>query len=57
MKQYESIWPNKTIMDYLNEAIEKDPDKVAIIEERVVTRISELGKMVDRVALGLLNWD
>ena len=55
IKKYESVWPNKTILDYLNDAIEKDPDKVAIVDKKSRYTYRELGKMVDRVALGLLE--
>ncbi|WP_338450974.1 AMP-binding protein [Niallia oryzisoli] len=53
--KYQSIWPNKTIVDYLNDAIAKFPDKVAIIDKKSRYTYRELGKMVDRVALGMLE--
>ena len=52
VEKYQSVWPNKTILDYLNDAIAKYPDKVAIIDKKSRYTYSELGKMVDRVALG-----
>lgn len=55
VEKYESIWPNKTILDYLNEAIARFPDKVAIIDKKSRYTYRELGKLVDRVALGLLE--
>ena len=55
VEKYQSVWPNKTILDYLNDAIAKYPDKVAIIDKKSRYTYSELGKMVDRVALGLLE--
>lgn len=55
VEKYQSIWPNKTILDYLNEAIRKVPDKVAIIDKKNRYTYRELGKLVDRVALGLLD--
>ncbi|KAA9022552.1 AMP-binding protein [Niallia endozanthoxylica] len=55
VEKYQSIWPNKTILDYLNAAIEKVPDKVAIIDKKSRYTYRELGKLVDRVALGLLE--
>ncbi|MBU8906067.1 AMP-binding protein [Desertibacillus haloalkaliphilus] len=55
LKTYESDWPNRTILDYLWTAIEKDPDKVAIIDKKSRYTYEQLGKLVDRVALGLLE--
>jgi cyclohexanecarboxylate-CoA ligase len=55
VEKYQSVWPNKTILDYLNDAIAKFPDKVAIIDKRSRYTYRELGKMVDRVALGMLE--
>lgn len=55
VEKYQSIWPNKTILDYLNEAVAKYPDKVAIIDNKSRYTYRELGKLVDRVALGLLD--
>ncbi|UJL45489.1 AMP-binding protein [Virgibacillus sp. NKC19-16] len=56
IKQYEDLWPNKTILDYLNRAIEKNPDKDAIIDKKSRYTYKELGQLVDRVALGLLEY-
>jgi cyclohexanecarboxylate-CoA ligase len=53
INKYQAIWPNKTILDYLNEAIEKCPNKVAIIDKKSRYTYREIGKLVDRVALGL----
>lgn len=55
VEKYQSVWPNKTILDYLNQSIEKYPDKVAIIDKKSRYTYRELGKMVDRVSLGLLE--
>lgn len=52
---YQSVWPYKTILNYLNDAIEKYPQKEAIIDKNSRYTYEELGKMVDRVALGLLE--
>lgn len=52
---YQSVWPYKTILNYLNDAIEKYPQKAAIIDKNSRYTYEELGKMVDRVALGLLE--
>ena len=52
---YQSVWPYKTILNYLNDAIEKYPQKIAIIDKNSRYTYEELGKMVDRVALGLLE--
>ncbi|MFJ8260750.1 AMP-binding protein [Rummeliibacillus sp. NPDC094406] len=55
IEQNQSLWPNKTILNYLNDAIQKYPNKVAIIDKKSRYTYAELGKMVDRVALGLLE--
>ncbi|PLT35395.1 AMP-binding protein [Bacillus sp. V5-8f] len=55
IKKYENEWPNKTILDYLRAAIKNYPDKTAIIDKKSRYTYSELGKLVDRVALGLLE--
>nr|WP_207198894.1 AMP-binding protein [Peribacillus sp. TH14] len=55
VEKYQCIWPNRTILDYLNDAIENDPDKIAIIDIKSRFTYKELGKLVDRIALGLLN--
>jgi cyclohexanecarboxylate-CoA ligase len=54
--KYESIWPNKTILEYLNESIKKSPDKVALIDKKSRYTFEEVGKLVDRVALGLYEF-
>ncbi|WP_431028607.1 AMP-binding protein [Lysinibacillus sp. LZ02] len=53
VEKYQSIWPQKTIIDYLYDAVGKHPDKVAIIDRKSRYTYQELAKMVDRVALGL----
>ena len=55
VEKYQSIWPNRTILDYLYDAIAKDPDKIAIIDKKSRYTYRELGKLVDRVALGLIH--
>lgn len=55
VERYQSIWPNRTILDYLNEAIEMNPDKIAIIDKKSRYTYRQLGQLVDRVALGLLD--
>ncbi|WP_284035585.1 AMP-binding protein [Neobacillus sp. 114] len=55
IERYQSYWPNHTILDYLNDAIEKYPNKVAIIDKKSRYTYKELGKLVDRVALGLMD--
>ncbi|WP_078408947.1 AMP-binding protein [Priestia abyssalis] len=55
VEKYQSIWPNRTILDYLNDAIAKDPEKVAIVDKKSRYTYGQLGKLVDRVALGLLD--
>lgn len=52
----ESRWPNKTIIDYLDEAIQRYPHKRAIVDHKSCYTYEELGRMVDRVALGLLEY-
>lgn len=39
VERYQSVWPNKTILDYLKDAIDKNPDKTAIIDKKAVIRI------------------
>ncbi|MCQ6275321.1 AMP-binding protein [Bacillus sp. V3B] len=55
VEKYQSVWPNKTILDYLNDAIATYPDKLAIIDKKSRYTYRELGKLIDRVALGLLE--
>ncbi|ARP41334.1 Putative acyl-CoA synthetase YngI [Geobacillus thermodenitrificans] len=54
VETYRSQWPNKTIIDYLKEWAEKQPDQVAIIDKKSRYTYGEVTKLVDRVALGLL---
>ncbi len=53
VEKYQSIWPQKTIIDYLNDAVTKHPNKVAIIDRKSRYTYQELSNMVNRVALGL----
>ncbi|MGE7903059.1 AMP-binding protein [Peribacillus sp. NPDC094092] len=53
--EFQGVWPNRTILDYLNDAIVKHPDKVAIIDKKSSFTYKQLGKLVDRIALGLLH--
>ena len=53
IEQYRSIWPQKTILDYLNDAVAQAPDKVAIIDKKSRYTYKELSRLVDRAALGL----
>ncbi|MEY9866993.1 cyclohexanecarboxylate-CoA ligase [Peribacillus sp. B2I2] len=53
--KYQGVWPNRTILDYLNDAIVKHPDKIAIIDKKSSFTYKQLGKLVDRIALGLLH--
>lgn len=55
LKANQEVWPQKTIIDYLNNAIKRNPKKLAIIDGKSRYTYEELGKMVDRVALGLLE--
>jgi len=54
VETYRSQWPNKTMIDYLKEWAEKQPDRVAIIDKKSRYTYGEVAKLVDRVALGLL---
>lgn len=51
----EGYWPNKTILDYLNESVARYPDKVAIVDRKSRYTYKELAQQVDRCALGLLE--
>ena len=53
IEQYRSIWPQKTILDYLHAAVAEAPDKVAIIDRKSRYTYKELNRLVDRAALGL----
>ncbi|WP_458352487.1 AMP-binding protein [Peribacillus frigoritolerans] len=55
VEKYRCVWPNRTILDYLNDAIVKHPDKIAIIDKKSSFTYKQLGKLVDRIALGLLH--
>jgi non-ribosomal peptide synthetase component E (peptide arylation enzyme) len=54
-------WSERTITDYLDDAIAAVPDKLAISAHRVAggehatLTYAELGRTVDRVALGLVG--
>ena len=56
-------WSERTITDYLDDAIAAVPDKLAISAHRVASgehatlTYAELGRTVDRVALGLVDLD
>lgn len=53
IKQYKDIWPQKTIIDYLNDAVARVPNKVAIIDRKSRYTYKELHQLVNRAALGL----
>lgn len=55
LTSYSSQWLNKTMIDYLDEAITRTPNKTAIIDSKSRYTYKMLGSMVDRVALGLLD--
>ena len=55
IEKYQNQWINKTILDYLKQTVELTPDKIAIIDKKSRYTYKELGKLVDRVALGLLE--
>jgi cyclohexanecarboxylate-CoA ligase len=48
-------WRNRTITDFLDEAVAATPDKLAFIDSRTQVTFGELGHQVDRCALGLLE--
>lgn len=54
--QYKALWKHKTILDYLQEAIDKAPQKTAIIDSKSRYTYEQLGQAVDRVALGLKHY-
>lgn len=51
----EGYWINKTLSEYLDEAVEKYPDKEAVVDRDKRVTYLQLGQMVDRMALGLLG--
>ncbi|MFY0802449.1 AMP-binding protein [Peribacillus frigoritolerans] len=55
VEKYQDVWPNRTILDYLNDAIVKHPEKIAIIDKKSSFTYKQLGKLVDRIAVGLLH--
>lgn len=55
VQRYEKQWPNKTIIDCLKEAIQDFPEKIEIIDRKSRYTYRELGELVDRTALGLLE--
>lgn len=55
IKDNENLWPQKTIIHYLKNAIAQHPEKLAIVDKKSRYTYKQLGKMVDRVALGLLE--
>ncbi|MCW0235010.1 MAG: cyclohexanecarboxylate-CoA ligase [Ferrovibrio sp.] len=54
-------WPGRIITDYLDRCIAEDPDRTAIVDSNSMagqsTRLTyrELGRLVDRIALGLVE--
>ncbi len=51
----QGYWPNKTFSEYLDEAVEKAPDKVAIIyQDRKIT-FKELKEETEKLAAGLVD--
>ncbi|QIK77274.1 AMP-binding protein [Nocardioides piscis] len=49
------FWRDRTITDFLDEAAEATPDKVAFIDSRTQVTFGELKQQVDRCALGFLE--
>ncbi|RKQ35807.1 AMP-binding protein [Oceanobacillus halophilus] len=56
IEKYQDLWPNKTILDYFYESVEKYPDKTALIDKKSRYTYKELNQLVDRVALGLTEY-
>lgn len=56
IEAYQDYWPNKTILDYLQHAIQQHPNKTAIVDKKSRYTYKEVGRLVDRVALGLLQY-
>ena len=48
-------WINRTLSEYLDEAVENYPDKEAVVDRDRRLTYRQLGQMVDRMALGLLE--
>jgi len=51
----EGYWIDKTLSEYLDEAVEKYPGKEAVVDRDRRVTFRQLGQMVDRMALGLLE--
>jgi cyclohexanecarboxylate-CoA ligase len=51
----QGYWLDRTITDYLDEVVERTPDKSAFIDSRRQVTYAELQREVDRCALGLLE--
>jgi cyclohexanecarboxylate-CoA ligase len=49
----QSYWPGRTITDYLDEAAQRTPDKVAYVDSRRQVSYAQLRSEVDRFAAGL----
>lgn len=56
IEEYQEYWPDKTILDYLQHAIQQTPNKTAIVDKKSRYTYKEVGRLVDRVALGLLQY-
>jgi cyclohexanecarboxylate-CoA ligase len=51
----QGYWVDRTITDYLDEMVDRDPDKVAFVDSRRQVTYRQLQQEVDRCALGLLE--
>ena len=51
----QGYWVNRTITDYLDEMVDRSPDKVAFVDSRRQVTYGQLKQEVDRCALGLLE--
>lgn len=51
----QGYWINRTITDYLDEMVDRSPDKVAFVDSRRQVTYWQLKQEVDRCALGLLE--
>src|SRR5919109_1537330 len=48
-------WPNTTICAYLDAAVQRHPEKTALVDSFARLTYAELGRLVDRLALAFLH--
>lgn len=49
-------WPERTILDYVEEAVKTTPDRDALVDKRGRYTYRELNELIDNVALGLRDY-